>query len=384
MTNIFRRITSSGRYIPEIDGLRFIAISSVLLLHAHAWLVENMGIDDPARVPGMSTLAPWLLKGGYGVEVFFIISGFILSLPLLQGGKFSYRTYLVRRLTRLEPPYIISLLFFAAVLLLMGRYSFSEVWPELLASLVYLNNLIFPEHLPLVNGVTWSLEIEVQFYLLCPVIGLLLRKNKYQVWYYVGLMLVAMSIQKWAKPEVLSLLSVGSYFLLGFVLAYFYQRPPLFTLPPLFRDLLAFASFILMWVVLVPIGKDGSGHFAWYLLEHVNLFLFFYLVLVLKALPVVFSNTVVATIGGMCYSIYLLHFPLMSFMGKLFLKLGLFGGEASTYYVLMFLLITGAVAISSVFYLFLERPFMKRDWHKDFLARMRGKPVVAAAGNESV
>jgi peptidoglycan/LPS O-acetylase OafA/YrhL len=224
MKNVFRRITSTGHYMPEVDGLRFIAVTSVLLVHAHLWLVRNLGIDDVTRVPGLSTLDPWLMRGGYGVEIFFIISGFILSLPLLRGVDFSYRKYLTRRLTRLEPPYLISLSFIFLAMLYAGKYSFSELGLEMLASMAYLNNLIFPEQLPLVNGVTWSLEIEVQFYLLCPVIGLMLRRNKYQVLYYLGLLLTALVVQKWFEPAFLSLLSVGSYFLLGILLAYVYLR----------------------------------------------------------------------------------------------------------------------------------------------------------------
>ncbi len=381
LNNIFRRITSTGRYIPEIDGLRFIAIISVLLVHAHAWLVAHLGITDVTRIQGLSTLAPWLMRGGYGVPIFFVISGFILSLPLLQGGAFSYRTYLLRRLTRLEPPYIISMMLIFVLLLITGKYTFNEMLPEFLASLVYLNNIIFPDTLPMVNGVTWSLEIEVQFYLLCPALGLLLRNNKYQLLYYILLLLIALAVQKWAEPDFLSLISVGSYFLLGYVLAYAYLRKPLFSLPPLARDMITLASFITIWALLIPIGTDRSGSFIWYILEHVNLFLFFYMVVVQRGLPAVFTAPVIATIGGMCYSIYLLHFALFSVLGRALVTLDLFEDTTTTYYVSMVLLLLGAIGISSVFYLLLERPFMQRDWHRKWIGRLRGIQDYGASGH---
>jgi peptidoglycan/LPS O-acetylase OafA/YrhL len=375
MLDRFRRITSSGSYVPEIDGLRFIAISSVLLLHAHMWLVHWMDIEDPGSVAGLALLDPVLRLGGYGVDIFFVISGYILSLPLLQGGKFSYRTYILRRLTRLEPPYIITTIGFAGLLYITGRYTWQEIAPELLSSLVYLNNIITPHDLPLVNGITWSLEIEVQFYLLCPLLGLWLRNKPWQLAVYLGLLFVALVVQKWFRPETLSLLSVGSYFALGYVLAFASLRKSTLVLAPWVRDLLAAASFVLIWVLFALVGKDRSGAFAWYVAEHMNLFLFFYLVLVHRALPRFFTNPLVATIGGMCYSIYLLHFGLMSFVGKLLLNRGWFGGETATYYAMMVIFLATSIGVSAIFFLWFEKPFMQRDWHKRWWARMRGVPA---------
>ncbi|HRD54226.1 MAG TPA: acyltransferase [Flavobacteriales bacterium] len=379
MLDRFRRITSSGNYMPEIDGLRFIAITSVLLLHAHVWLLHGLGIGDPSSVAGLSTLDPVLKLGGYGVDIFFVISGFILSQPLLQGGKFNYGTYIMRRLTRLEPPYIITTLGFAALLFITGRYTWQEIAPELLTSLVYLNNVITPDDLPLVNGVSWSLEIEVQFYLLCPLIGLWLRKKPWQLIMYVGLLLAALIVQKWFKPEMLTLLSVGSYFVLGYILAYASLRKPVIEIPAWLRDALAAVSFLLIWVLIALVGKDRSGAFGWYLLEHLNLFVFFYLVVVMRALPVIFTNRIVATIGGMCYSIYLLHFGIMSIVGKVLIGRGWFEPSTASYYALMVILLAGTLLVSALFFLWLEKPFMQRDWHKRWWARLRGAPAAGAS-----
>jgi peptidoglycan/LPS O-acetylase OafA/YrhL len=109
----FRRITSQKRFIPQIDGLRFVAISSVVLFHLYASLhhggaVQNSAFDA-ARLAMLSKR---------GVELFFAISGFILGVPFassyLQGApKVKLKQYFLRRLTRLEPPYILSLMIWA-------------------------------------------------------------------------------------------------------------------------------------------------------------------------------------------------------------------------------------------------------------------------------
>src|SRR4051794_6304062 len=76
----FRRITTSGEIIPEIDGLRFIAIAAVILHHLALFVSTQRKSDE-----GL------LLVGQNGVELFFAISGFILAVPFamqyLNAGK---------------------------------------------------------------------------------------------------------------------------------------------------------------------------------------------------------------------------------------------------------------------------------------------------------
>src|SRR5689334_17092779 len=93
----FKRITSSGRFIPQIDGLRFLAISSVFLYHVHGYLTVGAGYAED----GWWTRQ--LTTGHFGVQLFFGISGFILALPFashhLRGAKrVSLRGYFLRRL----------------------------------------------------------------------------------------------------------------------------------------------------------------------------------------------------------------------------------------------------------------------------------------------
>lgn len=89
------RIPASASYIPEIDGQRFLAIGSVVLIH-------------------LSFFKPWFTAGQLGVQLFFIISGFVFALPFARhaisdGRQVSVRNYFFRRLTRLAPPNLISL-----------------------------------------------------------------------------------------------------------------------------------------------------------------------------------------------------------------------------------------------------------------------------------
>src|SRR5207249_552017 len=81
-----RRITSTGRFIPEVDGLRFVAIASVVLYH-FSGLVQA---TESARV-GTGALQAIAGHGYRGVNLFYVLSGFILGLPFadhrLRGKK---------------------------------------------------------------------------------------------------------------------------------------------------------------------------------------------------------------------------------------------------------------------------------------------------------
>ncbi len=114
-------------------------------------------------------------------SLFFVISGFILGLPfarqwLLGGRVVSLGKYFLRRLTRLEPPYIAS---YVVAALLLGIYThgagITRLYLEhIAAGVVYLKDIIFRASNP-VNPVTWSLEIEIQFCITAPVFALLFR-----------------------------------------------------------------------------------------------------------------------------------------------------------------------------------------------------------------
>jgi peptidoglycan/LPS O-acetylase OafA/YrhL len=122
------RVTTPGRaFIPQIDGLRFIAIMAVLAYHVRyissyhlhvspqGWPVEGDWVNDI-----FST-------GNLGVQLFFALSGFILSLPFarwrLAGEKpVRLSDYYLRRVTRIEPPYLIHLAFLFLLCALVLRH----------------------------------------------------------------------------------------------------------------------------------------------------------------------------------------------------------------------------------------------------------------------
>jgi len=175
MTRVFSRVTTSGIFVPNFDGLRFIAIALVVLFHV--WQ-EAQHMPGPAVPP--TALFSVVSVGWVGVTLFFAISGFVLALPFanhyLNGARCStLRQYYLRRLTRLEPPYIICLLAYFVMKAFILKQD--GLFPHLLASLTYTHNAIYSD-VSTINGLAWSLEVEVQFYLLAPLLAQVFRVSR--------------------------------------------------------------------------------------------------------------------------------------------------------------------------------------------------------------
>jgi peptidoglycan/LPS O-acetylase OafA/YrhL len=118
----FRRVMTTGTWIPQIDGLRFIAILSVVLFHMMKELEQRTGHAIEIQ-PRYEFLAGLVSNGNRGVELFFVISGYIIARPFLRqyrlrGKPVNRGAYYLRRLTRLEPPYVLILLLTSVVILL--------------------------------------------------------------------------------------------------------------------------------------------------------------------------------------------------------------------------------------------------------------------------
>jgi peptidoglycan/LPS O-acetylase OafA/YrhL len=349
----FRRITTQKRFIPQIDGLRFVAIASVVLFHVYAAL-ERGAIPPP--IPFNSDLAK------RGVELFFGISGFILGVPfasryLLSAPQVSLKQYFLRRLTRLEPPYFLALFACAVMQYVVGHRSFADMAPHLLASFVYMHNLIFGAFVGAVNGVAWSLEVEIQFYVLVPLLSLLFSITNARI--RRGVILAVMlasgllSIPIYRSTHFhYSIAYYLAFFLAGFLVCDFYLTRENWK-PSFLWDATALCLWPLVWFM----GRNTA---------HVTL-PFMIVILYLAAFrgrisSAVFSNPIITNVGGMCYSIYLFHFLVIYGVKHITASLHI-GENFWVYYALQCCLILPVVMLfCGAFFLLVERPCMDREW----------------------
>lgn len=145
----------STRYIPELDGLRAIAALVVVAFHT--------------RVPGV--------PGGFlGVDVFFVLSGY-LTASIALSGRFTFREFMARRLRRLWPLLLFVSSVVAACLAAFGRLGALDVLP----GAVFLGNLAAAwAPRPIVMNHAWSLGAELQFYAVAAALALWLDRRAFR------------------------------------------------------------------------------------------------------------------------------------------------------------------------------------------------------------
>ncbi len=257
----FSRETSSGRFIPEMDGLRFVAIAMVVLFHLNGYLMVKTAFYEHGPVAQRDWLCRAALVGSHGVELFFVISGFILALPFathhLAGAPAgNLRKYYLRRLARLEPPYFITIVLLMALGILVHADAVPALYSHLAASLAYMHSLIYGAP-STVLGVAWSLEIEVQFYLLVPVLTLVfaIRNPTLRRSLLVAATLTSLGAQTLLLPHGvrfnLSIFAYVQFFLIGFLLADVFLTSWKSSLRgSLYWDMVALAGWPLVFIAL--------------------------------------------------------------------------------------------------------------------------------------
>lgn len=377
-TTYLRRRTTTGHWLPEIDGLRLIAIGSVLLFHVQGQLKHHYAPGVPHT---------WLTRavgfGNRGVPLFFVLSGFILSLPFARSRLFavpapSLRRYFLRRVTRLEPPYLLNLALVAAGAALFDRQAWRALLPHLIASAAYLHYAVFRTP-STVNSVAWSLEVEVQFYLIAPLLAMVFALRRALP--RRAILLFAMAASAWLqiafRLSQFTLAGDLEYFLAGLLLADLYLTTPDARVSPSSRnalwDLLALAGwpafFLLpdrltsLWLPPLALALCLCGFRG-------------------GITSRILRTPAIAVMGGMCYTIYLWHAPVLTVIDRILRNRTPALAQLSypTFFLIEALIKTAAVALVCLpLFALIERPCMDPKWPTRLAARMRRSRTQASA-----
>ena len=200
---IFQR--SAGQ-LAELDGLRGIAILLVLFRHA-----VNPYWSEAPLLPVYGWDAAILMTNGWiGVDLFFVLSGFLITLHILKinqqpGHLWRWKTYLTKRALRIVPTYY-AVLFLAV----SGVIPFYPVPENLLGFQVAYHMLFLQDYLPAGIVVAfWSLGVEEKFYLVAPILVMFLRRHSQlnkQIIYIVLFLfcfLILRGITAWQHAEII-------------------------------------------------------------------------------------------------------------------------------------------------------------------------------------
>lgn len=159
-----------------LDGLRGIAIILVLLTHFNGWFPA-----PPFQVGPLSIdFKPLISNGGYGVDLFFFLSGFCLFYPYIRAfiagsSPPTLLHFMYRRAAKIAPSYVLAI----GIFTFTGYATYHSVQDavvQILRHLMFIHTW-FPDSWGSISGVFWSLGVEVQFYILFPlIVGMMLRR----------------------------------------------------------------------------------------------------------------------------------------------------------------------------------------------------------------
>lgn len=361
-------------YFPEIESLRGIAILLVTLHHFFPWVVPSAA--RTARV--VSPVTAFVAGGQSGVSLFFVLSGFLLTLPFLversQARRVSRRRYFFKRACRILPLYSVAVLVGTGVAAWNGK---AEL-PDALPYLVFANGVAALKDLQPFSGVWWSLATEVQFYLALPLVFALPWR-----WWSITIALIAYGVLLGAFIAGAIHLSIphrillshslggrGFMFLLGGMAAWAHLRHGSSLRATVSRRgplgvsvadlslvvLLVSLAYLLRWQVFMGYWTvEGNRWHVWHLLEAALWTATLLVILVMEGVTKPFvCNRILNRLGTLSYSIYLIHLPLIFFGFPGLRRMGLNQTFARALVLSVVLL-----GLSTVTYRCIEQPFLR-------------------------
>ena len=354
-----RKPVSGPLLVPQMEGLRFIALLSVFMLHFDQALRSRLGFDDSTFVSRLCGI------GDFGVQIFFAVSGFVLALPfaryhLLGGKPVKLRTYFTRRLIRLEPPLFVNLcILFVIAVWVVGKLSLEDGLKRFGLTMSYLHYVTLGEMSP-ISRVTWSLETEAQFYLAMPLLALLFKIHSVPARRLIlGALAILCMI---AKPHCnkAMLPAQFEYFAAGILLADLFLsewsgKPASSAL----WDWLGLGAWLALPALLLRYAGNASPGISSMLV--VLVFVAFAAALRGRFSSRLASGTVVTLIGGMCYSFYLYHDAVLKLAGACLPHIAP-GSYAGAFAVGLIVLAPVVMIVTVVMYALFERPFM--SWRR--------------------
>ena len=377
------------KYRPEIDGLRAIAVGAIILYHAQFSIFNQQ-----------------IFKGGFfGVDIFFVISGYLISLiilkELIKTGSFSFKYFYERRIRRIMPALLFvvlaSLPFAWLILLNDGLLDFSK---SILSSLGFISNYYFHysgQQYGAESGLlkpflhTWSLSIEEQFYILFPTALLIIfkffRKNLHHILVF-GL-IISLLLANWGSVNYPSASFYFIHtrmweFLAGSILAYFEiilgyrnKNKILELIFPFFGFCLIGHSFIFF--------NDEILHPSFFSLSPIiGVCLLIWFTNKNELITKILSSKLFVSIGLISYSLYLWHYPIFAFarvaeltkgivIDKFILIIVIFVLSVISYYLIekpsrnrnnkfRNIIIYILISISTLFFSYIN--FIQKDWYK--------------------
>jgi peptidoglycan/LPS O-acetylase OafA/YrhL len=363
---------NTERRIPELDGLRGLAIALVILWHYCAFVAP--GHNNPY-------LALLFSLTWSGVDLFFVLSGFLIGGILIDhaGTRQDFHTFYMRRIYRIFPLYFLWLALFYLARFTTVSLMESPVWQKLFGNpLPFLSYLTFTQNFVIAAtsqygagalSPTWSLAVEEQFYLCLPllvwftprrflprllitlILAAMLLRGLF--WYYTPNLILAPFVLMPARMDSLLLGVLGAWFVRQPHSARYLTEVP----KPFYNLAIALIIPIILLFTLVTGATAVLGY---------TFLALFYLALLFIAisekrgpLTLILRNRAMRFLGQLAYGLYLFHKPINSVLHGLLL------GQTPRFLTpaemaVTFLSLLASIALAQLSWRYFEQPLLAR------------------------
>lgn len=375
MTSPENRIfTEDKSHLRILTGLRGWAALWVLIFHVYEASQHSL-VAFPIGQWNIN-LTPFFSLGWSGVQIFFVLSGFLLSLPFAQWQagtreKPNLERYLFRRAARVFPAYYVQL-----AILLGGAYLLGQASPiaNVESFLRHLFMLFVPPPIGIdpINTVWWTLPIEFMFYLALPFLAGLINPRRWL------LLLVLMLTSMWLwRAGTIIYTGPGNFLMssqlpgsmdsfgMGMLGAMLHvNKNSVSAWLSRHHNLTAMAGLAILLLCLCWMQYKWMDYWNHSLIFYTWTTVYSFAVMLVaiagmngnRLIGWLFGNSAIVFAGVVSYSIYLWHAPLLRWLSET----GLVSALQNNRLPLLLLATTvGTVAIASVSYAFIERPFIR-------------------------
>lgn len=373
---------SVERRFPALTGLR--GFAALWVLTYHAWFLAGpKALSLTVPFLGTTYLHPLISIGWAGVQIFFVLSAFLLSLPIANATyetnlhDANPRRFFAKRLVRVFPAYYAQIVILLGIAALMDQPTLPEglQWVHIL-TMNFMPEPFGDPSLNSINGVWWTLPVELSFYLILPALGpLALGKRRWTIflWLMIIMLIWRYCVIAFAQDDrniswlwFSQLPGSLDSFAIGIMCAYLFvnyqnSAAPLRNL--VLKNAVPMISGAAFMIITLIYWMDANylayrtNHlisYAWTPLFSACIAVFvFFAAAEQRTVNVLFGNRAMFHLGIVSYGVYLWHLPVAKWFGSMSFAL-----QDDTYLFPHYLviMIVGATSLAAISWMLIEKP----------------------------
>jgi len=336
-----------------MEGMRAFAAIAVFFVHFNFNFLEMENYKELQATASHSSsyifdnILLVLSNGHYGVDLFFMLSGFLIA-RMVSKKSFRYGNFIFKRFCRIYPAFLVSLFIYTAYYVFVFGYDF---WPGKFVGNLFLLNGVPGLNFPPYNFVTWSLWYELFFYIFYPATIIILIKSGLRHWFWAVILggIAILVIEYLFNVHVIRFV----YFYFGVILAFLPREQTINIL----KRIPSYIVGIVLIASIISLSYNKIPYSIFLLLFGSSAMIVIYKSLYIEStLMKFFSIFWFRWLGNISYSFYLFHpltiwmcFAIFSPIGEIHL--------VTAYILMCFICLLTTIVIATTVFYYIEKPY---------------------------